>query len=69
MIQEIHPDLCDDDVDRMIHGVRFGKNWKHAVRAAQQQLKRNGSIALQDGPWALSAQGVDEVTRCAARYI
>jgi hypothetical protein len=68
MIQEIHPDLCDD-VDRMIHGVRFGKNWKHAVRAAQQQLKRNGSIALQDGPWALSAQGVDEVTRCAARYI
>jgi hypothetical protein len=55
MNQEIHPDLCDDDVDRVIHGVRFGRKWKHAVRTAQQQLKRNRSIELQDGQWALSA--------------
>jgi hypothetical protein len=60
MIQELHPDLCDDAVDRVIHGVRFGRTWKHAVRTAQQQLKRNESIELQDGQWALSAQGVDE---------
>ncbi len=51
LIQEIHPDLCDDSVDRVIAGVRFGKKWKHAVRTAQQQLKRNGTIELSNGQW------------------
>lgn len=51
MIQAIHPDLCDDTVDRVIDGKRFGKKWKHAVRTAQQQLKKRGSIALQDSVW------------------
>jgi len=54
MVQKIHPDLCDDDVDRVINGVRFGKKWKHAVRTAQQQLKKRGLIELQDGLWKLS---------------
>lgn len=54
MIQRIHPDLCDDTVDRVIDGVRFGKKWKHAVRTAQQQLKRRGVIRLAGGRWELA---------------
>lgn len=54
MVQEIHPDLCDDNVDRVINGVRFGKKWKHAVRTAQQQLKKRELIELQNGLWKLS---------------
>jgi len=38
-VEAIHPDLCDNSVDRVIDGKRFGKKWKHAVRTAQQQLK------------------------------
>lgn len=40
LIQSIHPDLCDDNVDRIIDGENFGKKWKHAVRTAQQHLKK-----------------------------
>jgi hypothetical protein len=43
-VREIHPDLCDDTVDRVIDGQRFGKLWKHQVRIAQQHLKQNGII-------------------------
>lgn len=53
MIQGIHPDLCDDSVDRVIDGKRFGKKWKHAVRTAQQQLKKKGIIRLENGQWKL----------------
>jgi phosphatidylserine/phosphatidylglycerophosphate/cardiolipin synthase-like enzyme len=60
LVQETPPDLCDDDVDRVIDGVRFGKKWKHSVRTAQQQLKRNGLITLRDGRWGLSTLGVNE---------
>lgn len=52
-IQTIHPDLCDDAVDRIIEGYHFGKKWKHAVRTAQQHLKRRGKIELQNGKWHL----------------
>lgn len=52
-VQGIHPDLCDDTVDRVIEGRRFGKKWKHAVRTAQQHLKRQGSIELENGSWRL----------------
>jgi len=51
MIQGIRPDLCDDLVDRVIDGKRFGKKWKHAVRSAQQHLKRKGDIFLSAGRW------------------
>lgn len=44
-VQAIHPDLCDDE-DRIIDGENFGRKWKHAVRTAQQHLKRRGEIAL-----------------------
>ena len=44
LIESIHPDLCDNTVDRVIDGKRFGKKWKHAVRTAQQHLRRKGLI-------------------------
>lgn len=43
-IRAIHPDLCDDSLDRIIDGEHFGKLWKHKVRTAQQHLKRTGHV-------------------------
>lgn len=54
-VQQIHPDLCDDSVDRVIDGKHFGKKWKHYVRNSQQHLKRNDLIKLENGIWKLSA--------------
>lgn len=54
-IKAIHPDLCDDSIDRVIDGQHFGKKWKHAVRTAQQQLKQQGVIQLARGQWTLNA--------------
>jgi hypothetical protein len=51
----MHPDLCDDKLDRVIGGVNFGKKWKHLVRSAQQALKREGCIALDGSKWRLTA--------------
>ncbi len=51
IIQRIHPDLCDDSIERVIDGVHFGKRWKHYVRTAQQHLKRRGMIAHHQGRW------------------
>lgn len=56
LVKEIHPDLCDDTVDRVIDGRSFGKKWKHAVRTAQQHLRKKGVIRLIDGQWALLDQ-------------
>ena len=53
LIQRIHPDLCDDSIDRIINGVHFGKRWKHRVRSAQQRLKTQGRITLAGGRWHL----------------
>jgi hypothetical protein len=52
-IQRIHPDLCDDSVDRIIDGRHFGKKWKHALRTAQQHLKRTEQIEFREGVWYL----------------
>lgn len=54
LIQQIHPDLCDNTIDRVIRGVHFGKRWKHMVRNAQQTLKDLGLTSLLDGKWHLS---------------
>ncbi|MCA1626715.1 MAG: phospholipase D family protein [Acidobacteria bacterium] len=51
MIEVIHPDLCDNSMERIIEGKRFGKKWKHVVRTAQQNLKKKGLIALDSGCW------------------
>lgn len=47
LIQAIHPDICDDSIDRVINGQHFGKKWKHLVRDAQQSLKKKGLIYLR----------------------
>lgn len=52
-IHTLHPDLCDDSVDRVIDGKRYGKRWKHAVRTAQQQLKKKGKVSLAGTLWHL----------------
>ncbi len=43
-IRDIHPDLCDDTLDRVIDGQHFGKLWKHQVRGAQVTLRRRGLV-------------------------
>lgn len=50
-VQQIHPDLCDDSIDRVINGRSFGKKWKHAVRRAQYHLKQRGRIRLVGRLW------------------
>jgi len=54
-IEVIHPDLCDNTIDRVIDGKHFGKKWKHAVRTAQQQLKKQGLVFLDGDLWMLTA--------------
>jgi len=53
-ISRIHPDLCDDTIDRLIDGRHFGKKWKHAVRTAQAFLPRRGDIQREGRKWQLS---------------
>lgn len=53
LIQQIHPDICDDSVDRVIDDVHFGKKWKHYVRTAQASLKRTGRIRFDGESWFL----------------
>jgi len=52
-VQQIHPDLCNDGIDRIIEGKNFGKKWKHAVRTSQQHLKKKGLIYLENDLWKL----------------
>lgn len=52
-IESIHPDLCDDSIDRVINGVNFGLKWKHTARSAQVFLRRKGLIHLDGGKWSL----------------
>jgi hypothetical protein len=54
MIQQLHPDLCDDSIDQVIDGKNFGKRWKHAVRTAQQNLKKRGIIEYDGQVWRLA---------------
>lgn len=54
IIQRLHPDICDDSVEKVIGNVYFGKKWKHHVRTAQSYLRRNGSIKLESGIWRLT---------------
>jgi len=54
LVQALHPDLCDDTVDRVIDGEHFGKKWKHSVRNAQQYLKRQGHIRRDGNLWSLN---------------
>lgn len=55
LVQRMHPDICDDQIDRVIDGVNFGKKWKHHVRTAQQALKRAHKIEFDGQMWYLNA--------------
>lgn len=54
-IEEVYPTLCDSSVDRVISGERYGKRWKHAVRTAQQHLKKNGLIEYLGENWRITS--------------
>lgn len=54
-IQQLLPELCDDSVELIIHGEKFGKDWKHNVRNAQQSLKKRGLITFDGRVWSLSS--------------
>ena len=60
LIQNIHPDLCDDSVERVINNIHFGKEWKHRVRGAQVDLRRKGTIHLVAGKWLLVQKQGDQ---------
>jgi len=53
LIEDAYPDLCDNAVDRVIDGKRYGKLWKHAVRTAQQHLKEKRLVEYSSGRWHL----------------
>jgi len=53
-VQRLLPDLCDDTVELIINGERFGKRWKHAVRNAQQSLKGSGVVTFDGRRWLLT---------------
>jgi len=55
-IQKLLPDLCDDNLELVIDGQRFGKRWKHDVRNAQQFLKRQGIASFDGKQWQLVGQ-------------
>ncbi len=54
LVKNLKPERCDDEVDRVIGDRTFGKRWKHDIRNAQQQLKRDGSIVLDNRKWRLA---------------
>ena len=56
-IQSLLPDLCDDSLELVINGEHFGKRWKHAVRNAQQSLKRMRVIEFDGRRWRLVRGG------------
>jgi len=56
LVRDLKPELCDDEVDRVIHGQSFGKRWKHDIRNAQQHLKRQGLIVLENRRWRLASR-------------
>lgn len=57
LVQQLHPDICDDSIERVIGDVHFGKRWKHHVRSAQAHLKRAGRISYDGVHWHLVDSG------------
>lgn len=50
-VRALRPDLCDE-ADRIIDGQSYGRKWKHAVRTAQQHLKRRGALQRIEDHWS-----------------
>ena len=54
-IQRIHPDLCDDSIDRVINIAAFWQEMEAcSVRMTQVFLRRRGDIRLEDRKWRLA---------------
>lgn len=53
-VQNIHPDICDDSIDRVVNGQHFGKRWKHYVRRAQEFLREKRLIHRDNGIWRVT---------------
>ncbi|MBM4410553.1 MAG: hypothetical protein FJ037_04385 [Chloroflexi bacterium] len=55
-VRALIPDLCDDTRDLVINGERFGKQWKHTLRNAQQAMKRAGEATYDNASrrWSLT---------------
>ena len=62
-IRSLHPELCNDRIDRVINGRHFGKKWKHQVRTAQAHLKARGELALDDDARWRSAHVAERVSK------
>lgn len=56
LVRQLHPDICDDSIDRVIGGVHFGKRWKHHLRNAQVYLRRAGRIYTDGERWHLVSE-------------
>jgi phosphatidylserine/phosphatidylglycerophosphate/cardiolipin synthase-like enzyme len=59
LIRQLHPDICDDTIDRVIDGVHFGKRWKHHMRNAQVFLRRAGRIYTDGERWHLVSESTN----------
>ncbi len=55
-IENTYPDLCNNAVDRVIDGMRFGKKWKTRCRTVEQHLKQKGLVEYVNGGWRLTTQ-------------
>ena len=47
IVRGLLPNLCDDSAELIINGARYGKEWKHYVRNAQQYLKRKAIVEYE----------------------
>ena len=56
-IRGLYPQLCEEERERIIKGVGYGKLWKHHLRNAQQQMKRQGKIFYDSKSrmWSMSS--------------
>ena len=55
-VQQLMPELCDDNEILMIKGERYGRAWKRRFRHAQLYLKRRGAVTYNPSTreWALN---------------
>lgn len=53
-MRELHPELCDDDIECTCGGKHNGQpEWRHQVRFAIWDLSHRGDIEKGDDGWCL----------------
>ena len=53
LVQELVPEWCDDNVNRIVNGVELDTKWKHDMLNAQQVLRRQGVIVREGEQWRM----------------